>query len=848
MNVSKNIENFIYLDNYSIERVCQELKERFLKRKIYSYFGNVLFSINPYQYFTGNENIYNYTTYLNTDINNKTAHLFDMCESVVNNINKINGQTYIISGESGSGKTETVKNIIKFLNFRTTNKKVNLLEKIDLSGLLLEQFGNAKTVRNNNSSRFGKYIEIFYNNQKECIGMDISVYLLEKTRIKSFRMLDDIETNFHIFNSILNNLNYINELFLNIGFTETQITKIINILKSIPLFFNLNIDNITIDNIGNISELLLLDRNILHKILTEKTSSIADEHIKIIYTNVEFIEVCNTFAMKLYEKLFTYIVDNINILFKVEKNNTLSTIGLLDIFGFESIEPNSLEQLCINYTNEILQQYLNRKVINDKIDFYNEEGIPIDSNDNYYYNDKSTIELLQNIFFKLDEECFVPKGTDKTLIDKMNIQFNDNIKYHSKRLKKNTEFTIEHFAGKIDYQIDGFIKKNTDRLNNDIENIIHNIFYDNCKQKNKKNKLKMNSITNQFRNELDYFMKRIENHEIYFIKCIKPNEKELSMNFNDEIVKKQLEYNGVLKLIDILKKGYPYHFNHTFFEEEYHSIFNNIKNLLIKGKTKYFITDNIYNNINVMKYELETKSQITISKYFKGFLQKKLFQKKKNAIQYISYIIFIKKCNINLGINLKVYKIQKAFLDYILRKNKKQLDYQNCIAGSLQRYHIQTKYNLQTQSRLLLISKIKSKVIYHKYRNYKNAYLSISKWWRCYLNRKNNYIKKVDYLESVLSIRDRKICELEIKIMELETKLSRSLHIDKSILYDRDTTISQLKLDVELFRNTINDKLKEKVSLIDEIDSLKIENKILIRQIANMRTYNNSNWFQRLFN
>ena len=849
MSLQTDIDNFIYLDDYSIEKICTVLENRFHKKQIYTYFGNVLFSINPYQYFTGVEDIYSIDIYnINKNINKNSAHLFNITENIVNKIYNLKGQTIIISGESGSGKTETVKNIIHYLNHYTTNDKINLLDRIEKSGLLLEQFGNAKTVRNHNSSRFGKYIQIFYNNSQLCIGMNTNTYLLEKTRLRLFRNLNKNESNFHIFETIKNNNTYLVELLQNIGFSEIQINKIQNIVKSIPLLFNLTLDNITYDDVVIISDLLSINPDKLYKILTEKTSDIGGEIITKVYTDLEFIEICDTFSMKLYEKLFQWIVENLNYFFKIESTDNTNTIGLLDIFGFENFENNSLEQLCINYTNEILQQYLNKKTVIDKIAFYSSEGIQLEKNDidNMYNN--NTIELLRNIFFKIDEECFIPKGSDKKLIDKMNAEFQDNVYYHTKRLKKNSEFCIEHFAGKIDYQIDGFIKKNTDRLNPIIEDIIQTIFNNDVKKKKTKNKIKMNSITNQFCNQLELFMTSIETHEIYFIKCIKPNDCETPLNFNMDLVKKQLEYNGVLKLIDIFKQGFPYHFTHQKFIRDYKCVFPIIQKFIVKGKTMFFITEPNFKHITNLKYDLEIKSQIIIAKFVRGYIQKINYQKKRKAILYLCRIIFVKKCHLDLKLNISVSKIQNKFREYSIKKRTKQINSQKYIIETIKNYNIRMKYYYQLSATTNLRSHIIRYIYYKRYSKYIDAYNKISKCWKNYLKRKNNYKKKNEHLENIIYQKDRKICELEIKIHEYESKLKRSLHIDKSILNDRDHTIVQLKIDLELYKNTIEDRLKEKLSLIEQLESLKLENKILIRQIANMRIYNNSNWFQRIFN
>ena len=167
----KDINNLLFIDEISLERCLEILKERFQNKKIYTQLGSVLLSINPYQYFLDDDNIYNFC-------NKDSVHIYKNIDIIIKNLLEKN-QMIIVSGESGSGKTETTKQIIHYLNYYIKDNSNNLLEKIEASGLVLECFGNAATQKNNNSSRFGKLIEIFYNKNRECIGMKTSIYLLD---------------------------------------------------------------------------------------------------------------------------------------------------------------------------------------------------------------------------------------------------------------------------------------------------------------------------------------------------------------------------------------------------------------------------------------------------------------------------------------------------------------------------------------------------------------------------------------------------------------------------------------------------------------------------------------------
>jgi hypothetical protein len=230
------------------------------------------------------------------------------------------------------------------------------------------------------------------------------------------------------------------------------------------------------------------------------------------------------------------------------------------------------------------------------------------------------------------------------------------------------------------------------------------------------------------------------------------------------------------------------------------------------------------------------------------YLEKKRYQMKKEAILYLSRLIFVKKCYIDLKLNISISKIQNKFREYKNNKKNRQLLSEQKIIDLIKNYHLRVKYVNHNACAKNITAYLVRHIMYNRFSSYVYAYITISKWWKNYLKRKNNYKKQNEHLETVLIHKDKKICELELKIVDLESKLKRSLHIDKSILNDRDHTITQLKIDLELYKNTIQDRLKEKLSLLEQVESLKLENKILIRQIANMRTYNNSNWFQRLFN
>ena len=437
------MDNLLYIDEITIDRCIHILSERFKNKKIYTQLGGVLLSINPYKYFTGNDNIYQLD-------NNDTVHLFRTMDKVYEGMLNGENQTIIVSGESGSGKTETTKQMIQYLNHYNGNDGNNLLEKIEASGLVLEMFGNAATEKNHNSSRFGKFIELYYK-EKECIGMTTNVYLLEKTRVLI------PHGRFHVFNKFSEDVRIVLE---KAGFLTHQITFILKTVELVEEIGKLQFGNIT---------------NPLYKeLLTRKKINIQDETIEKIYTETEFNELRDTISMKLYEFLFLWLVEQMNNFYQISNTSGLLKIGVLDIFGFENLKTNKLEQLCINYANEIIQGLLNKILLEDKIKLYKEEQIPIDTIPPKLNSQQ--IDLVEKIFIALDEECMLPKGSNTSFIQKINLQFTDNSLYGINKLTCNKCFQIDHYAGKIEYSVNEFIQFNLDRQNIEIDNFIHQLF------------------------------------------------------------------------------------------------------------------------------------------------------------------------------------------------------------------------------------------------------------------------------------------------------------------------------------------------------------------------------------
>jgi myosin heavy subunit len=812
------MDNLLYIDEITIDRCIHILNERFKNKKIYTQLGGVLLSINPYQYFTGNENIYQLD-------NSDTAHLFRTMDKVYEGMLNGENQTIIVSGESGSGKTETTKQMIQYLNHYNQNNGNNLLEKIEASGLVLEMFGNASTEKNHNSSRFGKFIELYYK-EKECVGMTTSVYLLEKTRVLI------PHGRFHVFNKHSEDVRIVLE---KAGFLSEQISFILKIVALVEEIGTLRFGNIT--------------NTIYKELLTRKKINIQDETIEKIYTETEFNELRDTISMKLYEFLFLWLVEQMNHFYQISNTSGLLKIGVLDIFGFENLKTNKLEQLCINYANEIIQGLLNKILLEDKIKLYREEQIPIDTIPPKLNSQQ--IDLIEKIFIALDEECMLPKGSNIGFIQKINIQFTDNLLYETNKLTSNKCFQIHHYAGKIEYSVNEFIQFNLDRQNIEIDNFIHQLFIEVGLEKKKKRgigKLKIHSISNQFRNNLADFIQTVQTSSLHFIKCIKPNDNEKPMEFINDLVKEQLIYNGVIQLITILKQGYSCHFNKDVFYKDYGEFILDSDKEYVVGTTRIFMTEDYYKLIKNRYNTKRLDSIVLLQKYCLRNLLFRGYQTKKIAFNVLENRIWSSLLKQDYHINRSAYRIQRFFHSIIHKKEQYKIYKSKVIIRFIKFKIEQNKYTSVLSKLKMCVAITEKNHIRRKFIKKRSATIKIQQWWKSYLRKKGDILQQNQFLEESLHQRDRKIVGLECRILELEKRLSRSMILDRNIIQERDHYIISLKKDIECYQKNIEERLREKLELIESIDKLKNENKILIFQLSNVRNRQGYGWLSRFFN
>uniref|UniRef100_A0A8C0TU61 Unconventional myosin-Va n=1 Tax=Canis lupus familiaris TaxID=9615 RepID=A0A8C0TU61_CANLF len=488
--------------------VLHNLRVRFIDSKlIYTYCGIVLVAINPYEQLPiYGEDIIN--AYSGQNMGDMDPHIFAVAEEAYKQMARDErNQSIIVSGESGAGKTVSAKYAMRyFATVSGSASEANVEEKVLASNPIMESIGNAKTTRNDNSSRFGKYIEIGFDKRYRIIGANMRTYLLEKSRVV---FQAEEERNYHIFYQLCasaklpefkmlrlgnaDNFHYTKQggspviegvddtkemahtrqACTLLGISESYQMGIFRILAGIlhlgnVAFTSRDSDSCTIppkhEPLSIFSDLMGVDyEEMCHWLCHRKLATATETYIKPI-SKLQATNARDALAKHIYAKLFNWIVDHVNqALHSAVKQH--SFIGVLDIYGFETFEINSFEQFCINYANEKLQQQFNMHVFKLEQEEYMKEQIPWTLID--FYDNQPCINLIESklgILDLLDEECKMPKGTDDTWAQKLyNTHLNKCALFEKPRLS-NKAFIIQHFADKVEYQCEGFLEKNKDTV------------------------------------------------------------------------------------------------------------------------------------------------------------------------------------------------------------------------------------------------------------------------------------------------------------------------------------------------------------------------------------------------
>uniref|UniRef100_A0A8C2Y8M1 Myosin IXA n=1 Tax=Coturnix japonica TaxID=93934 RepID=A0A8C2Y8M1_COTJA len=513
----KDYDDLCGLPDLNEKTLLENLRNRFKQEKIYTYVGSILIVINPFKFLP----IYNpkyVKMYDNHQLGKLEPHIYAVADVAYHAmLQRRKNQCIVISGESGSGKTQSTNFLIHHLTALSQKGFASGVEQIILgAGPVLEAFGNAKTAHNNNSSRFGKFIQVNYQETGTVRGAYVEKYLLEKSRLV---YQEHNERNYHVFYYLLagaseeersafhlkqpEEYHYLNQqdcfsvegedlkhdferlqlAMEMVGFLPKTRRQIFSLLSAILHLGNIRYkkktyrdDSIDICNpeiLPIVSELLEVKEEMLFEALVTRKTVTVGEKLILPYKLAEAVTVRNSMAKSLYSALFDWIVFRINHALLNSKDMEESTktlsIGVLDIFGFEDYENNSFEQFCINFANERLQHYFNQHIFKLEQEEYRAEGISWHNID--YIDNSGCINLISKkptgLLHLLDEESNFPQATNQTLLDKFKRQHEGN-SYIEFPAVMEPAFIIKHYAGKVKYGVKDFREKNTDHMRPDI--------------------------------------------------------------------------------------------------------------------------------------------------------------------------------------------------------------------------------------------------------------------------------------------------------------------------------------------------------------------------------------------
>ncbi|KAL4450307.1 hypothetical protein ABPG74_009013 [Tetrahymena malaccensis] len=670
---NETFDDMVNMDLLNEAELLQNLRKRYDENKIYTYVGPTLLAVNPFKKI---DNLYEEQTLLKyiSIIENFTEknlhkkippHVYGLtAESFKDLFLNEKNQALVISGESGAGKTENTKYCMKFLtslgNLELTSQekligvkdlevkrrkssyqakihnRPSIEDKILSCNPILEAFGNAKTVRNDNSSRFGKYVTIIVNKHNKMIeGAQIINYLLEKARITN---QGQGERSFHIFYHFLKGadkeclerygLEYpvsfekyaylsqskcfsvdkiddiklfqeVNQSFQILGFENVQ-DSIYCFIAAILLLGNLQFDDKTLSNdnpcsilnldiLRQVAKLLQIDETKLIEGFTFRLRVIQKQNFMSPLQKIECINTKDSLSKYLYERMFNLIVQKLNEIIVPKESideSKISKIGLLDIYGFEVFKENGFEQFFINYTNEKLQQLYIQYVFKQEEQVFVKEGLESYLQYLSFTDNKPVIDLLDmppsGIFNILDDICQT-KGNDEKFLNKIRQTHKNNKYFQIPRITAKPTFTIVHSAKEVEYTATVFTEKNQDEIQELIMNALlqsKNELLSTLAQQEieqNKNKKKEKSLGSKFRTEMQYLMNDLMACDCHFIRCIKPNEEKKANCFRPVNALQQVRYLGVLESIKVRKQSYPIRKNYQLFYKRYSLINQDFK-------------------------------------------------------------------------------------------------------------------------------------------------------------------------------------------------------------------------------------------------------------------------------
>lgn len=635
--------------------VLDNLQRRYGLNEIYTYTGSILIAVNPFTKLPHLYNMYMMEQYKGAPFGELSPHVFAVADASYRAMmSEGRSQSILVSGESGAGKTETTKLIMRYLTYvggRAVEDERNVEKQVLESNPLLEAFGNARTIRNDNSSRFGKFVEIQFDSNGRISGAAIRTYLLERSRVVQ---ITDPERNYHCFYQLCasgrdtetyklghpSNFHYLNqsktyeldgvnnaEEYVKtrramdvVGISDEEQEAIFRTLAGILHLGNVEFSpgkehdsSVVKDQKSNFhlemaADLFRCDINLLLATLTTRSIQTREGIIvKALDCNAA-VAGRDALAKTVYARLFDWLVEKINRSVGQDRESKIQ-IGVLDIYGFECFKINSFEQFCINFANEKLQQHFNEHVFKMEQEEYQREAI----NWSYieFIDNQDVLELIEKkpigIIALLDEACMFPKSTHETFSNKLFQNFRSHRRLEKAKFSE-TDFIISHYAGKVNYQTETFIDKNRDYVVVEHCNLLASSrcpfiagLFPPLPEESSRSSYKFSSVATRFKQQLQALMETLSSTEPHYIRCVKPNSLNKPNRFENSSILHQLRCGGVLEAVRISLAGYPTRKTYHEFVDRFGIICLDIMDMGYDDKT---ITEKILQRLGLGNYQL----------------------------------------------------------------------------------------------------------------------------------------------------------------------------------------------------------------------------------------------------
>jgi len=668
-------DDLITLPHLHEPALLHACSERFFSGKIYTWTGPVLIAVNPFQrlplYTTQILEKYRREGLLRSqgmgDAKSQLGpHVYAIADRSYRQMmaEARKSQSILISGESGAGKTESTKIVMLYLTTLGASSsssgppkdadKPPIMERVLQSNPVLEAFGNARTLRNDNSSRFGKFIELGFSRAGHLLGAKVQTYLLEKVRI-AFHASG--ERNYHIFYQLLRGatdeqkkhfefhdgltqglelpnyfhytgqggaphlreftdeagLKYTLKAMKNLGWSQELIDNVLSIIAGILHLGQVKFDSVETEGgvmaaqaeddtiVKHAARLLGVDIEKLTTALTERVIVARGQEIRTNLTAERAVDARDALSKTLYGAMFLWVVDQVNKSCSWDNDKDVrSSCGVLDIFGFECFAINSFEQLCINFTNEALQQQFNKFIFKMEQEEYERENIEwafIEFPDNQDCLD--TIQMRKvGILAMLDDECRLPRGSDKNWAKRMYENFlpekkqevSKNTRFKATFVQKSKSyFCVRHFAGIVEYRAEtGFMEKNKDEIpltaqtlfSTAPNQLVQDVYAVQKRETEDKTgggpkpgkPAKSKTVGQQFKAQLATLIESVETTDPHYIRCLKPNDAAKPLMLTRKRLTEQLRYGGVLEAVRVARMGFPVRLVHDTFFKRYRQL------------------------------------------------------------------------------------------------------------------------------------------------------------------------------------------------------------------------------------------------------------------------------------